>query len=397
MPRGLDSADRKLLIGAGVLFAVLVVMAAIISPPQLTGASAAPSSYSPAWDGAEGAFLLLQKLGYNVTRWERSPVELPQDAANQTLILADPTELPSEEERVGVIEFLENGGRIIATGSAASTFLPERSSFDEGDPMEPKDSFDALVPSPLVRNAPQISMAKPDDWSPSSVRQVAVYGDDDTAAVVTYQFGKGEVIWWAAPTPLTNGAILDSGNLAFFLNCIGAPGQGQVFWDEYFHGVRGSLLDFFWRTPAFWGVAQFGLVFLAILAMYSRRLGPVRAPTVQSRLSPLEFVDTLGDLYASAHVSAAAIGIAYQHFRFRLTRKLGLSIDIPSPELAEVASEALGWEKAALLDALERCDQAAKTGEKRVEDPLELFQQVHDYCARLDVKRAIRKESERNE
>jgi hypothetical protein len=226
---------------------------------------------------------------------------------------------------------------------------------------------------------------------------VAVYGDDDTAAVVTYQFGKGEVIWWAAPTPLTNGAILDSGNLAFFLNCIGAPGQGQVFWDEYFHGVRGSLLDFFWRTPVFWGVAQFGLVFLAILATYSRRLGPVRAPAVQSRLSPLEFVDTLGDLYASAHVSAAAIGIAYQHFRFRLTRKLGLSIDIPSPELAEVASEALGWEKAALLDALERCDQAAKTGEKRVEDPLELFQQVHDYCARLDVKRAIRKESERNE
>jgi Domain of unknown function (DUF4350) len=396
MPRGLDSADRKLLIGAGVFFAILVVVGALMTPPQISGASESPSSYSPSWDGAEGAFLLLEQLGYNISRWERPPSELPEDAADQVLILANPSEPPSEEERYDIIEFLENGGRVIATGSAAGAFLPAASEFAEGNPFGAAKIFDAEVPSPIVRGAPQITMTKPSGWSPS-VTQVALYGDADTAAVVTYPFGKGQVIWWAAPTPLTNGAIRDSGNLAFFLNCVGPPGNGQVLWDEYFHGARSSLWSFFSRTPVFWGAAQFGLVFLAIVATHSRRLGPARAPTVRSRLSPLEFVDTLGDLYASAHVSAAAIGILYQRFRFSLTRKLGLPIDVPSPELATIASETLGWEQAPLLEALIRCDLAKRSGSAPVEKPLELFQQIHDYAARLELRRTDTNERKPNE
>src|SRR5579864_2182064 len=64
------------------------VVSATISPPRITGASAIPSSYSPSWDGAKGAFLLLQNLGYNVSRWEQPPTQLPQ-AANEVLILAE--------------------------------------------------------------------------------------------------------------------------------------------------------------------------------------------------------------------------------------------------------------------------------------------------------------------
>ena len=397
MPRGLDSADRKLLIGAGVLFAILVVVAAMVSRPQANGMPSAPSTYSASWDGAEGAFLLLEQLGYKVTRWEEPPAQLPEDPTNKVLILADPTEVPSEEERYDIIEFLEKGGKVVATGAAANEFLPNPSEFAEGNELDDKQTFDALVPSPIVRDAPQITMSSPEDWSPASVRQMVVYGADSTPAVMMYQFGRGEVIWWAAPTPLTNGAILDSGNLAFFLNCVGQPGQNEIFWDEYFHGVRGSLLEFFMRTPVVWGAVQFALVFLAILATYSRRLGPVRAPATPSRLSPLEFVDTLGDLYASAHVSAAAVGTAYQRLRFSLTRKLGLPMDISSKELAAAASEGFGWEEAPLLDMLVRCDSAREAPKGKVERPLALFQEVHDYAARLEVKRMTTKEGKRNE
>jgi hypothetical protein len=395
MPRGLDSADRKLLIGAGVFFAALVVAAAVVSPPQFSGSSADPSSYSPTWNGAEGAYLMLQQLGYDVSRWESSPTELPADSTGYVLILADPdpTQTPSEEERFALIEFVENGGRVIATGAAASALLPERSDFQEGDPLEPPKMFAALAPSPIVRGAPQITMTPPSNWSFRSVRQIALYGDESTAAVITYQFGKGEVIWWAAPTPLTNGAILNSANLNFFLNCVGPPGHGHVFWDEYFHGVRGSLLNFFERTPVLWGALQFGLVFLAIAATYSRRLGPVRSPVTPSRLSPLEFVDTLGDLYASAHVAPTAVAIACQRFRFMLTRKLGLPIDIRSKELASIASESFGWEEALLLETLEQCDSAAQAGRKDIE-ALELVQQMHDYSARLEIKHSNVKERE---
>ncbi|HKV28455.1 MAG TPA: DUF4350 domain-containing protein [Candidatus Acidoferrales bacterium] len=387
MPHGLDSADRKLLIGVGVLFAILVIVSAIISPPQIAGASAIPSSYSASWDGAKGAFSLLQELGYNVSRWEQPPTQLPRDAANNLLILAQPAQPPSEEERFAITEFLENGGRVIATGSSAGDFLPGAAKFAEGEQFAENENFDAVVPSPITRGAPQITMTPPASWAPTSLRQIVVYGNEDTAAVVTYRFGKGEVIWWAAPTPLTNGAIRTSGNLAFFLNCVGPPGGAHIFWDEYFHGVRGSLWAFFARTPVFWGVAQFGVVFLAIVFTYSRRLGPVRPPVAQSRLSPLEFVDTLGDLYASAHVASAAVGIAYQRFRFILTRKLGLPVNVPVSDLAARAGESLEWDAAQLLQTLSQCELAGKSGDTRVEDPVALVQQLHDYSARLEVKR----------
>jgi hypothetical protein len=395
MPRGLDNADRKLLIGAGAIFVAFAAAAAFITPPQIAGPSESPSSYSNSWGGAEAAFLTLEQLGYHVSRWESQPAELPNDPANDVLILASPSDPPSEDERFQLMQFLENGGRVIATGSAAAAFLPSPSDFVEGSDLTAKTVFEAEVPSPMVVGAPQITMAKPDHWSAASVRQLVVYGDGDTAAVLAYSVGKGQVIWWAAPTPLTNGAIRESGNLAFFLNCLGPPGRGDIFWDEYFHGVRGSLLGFFSRTPVFWGVAQFAIVFLAIMATYSRRLGPVRAPVATSRLSPLEFVDTLGDLYASAHVSAAAIAIAYQRFRFSLTRKLGLPIDTPWPELARLASESLGWKEAEFALMLSRCEAAAKSGATEVHEPLELFQQIHDYADRLHIKRLIAKERDR--
>ena len=48
MPRGLDSADRKLLIAAGALLVALLVASAIVAPAQVQGPSSIPSSYSAA-------------------------------------------------------------------------------------------------------------------------------------------------------------------------------------------------------------------------------------------------------------------------------------------------------------------------------------------------------------
>ena len=397
MPQGLDSTDRKLLTGVGILFVILVVVSAEISRPRVAGASQTPSTYSPSWDGAKAAFLLLQQLGYDVSRWEETPTELPQGRENEVLILAEPAQPASEAERSAIIDFLENGGRVIATGESAGKFLPDASKFQQGSELEGKETFDAMLPSPITRGAPQISMLPPRNWEPHSLKQLVLYGNQETAAVITYRFGKGEVIWWAAATPLTNGGITDPGNLIFFLNCVGPPGRMHILWDEYFHGVRGSIWGFFAQTPAFWGVAQFGLVFLAIMFTFSRRLGPIRPPAVQSRLSSLEFVDTLGDLYASAHVSAAAVDIAYRRLRFVLTRRLGLPGTIAVSDLAKSASESLGWEEVPLLRVLSRGEQASKSASATVKDPVQLVQQLHDYLTRLEVVRPSQMKGKQNE
>jgi hypothetical protein len=393
MPNGLDPGDRKLLIGAGILFAVLLVAATFLTPRTITGErSIYPSSYSAKWDGAKAAFLLLQEMGYSVERWQQSPTVLVEedegDSAGEVLILAEPVVGPTPEEKSAISEFIQNGGRVVAAGWGAAQLLPQSYELNEGMPFRDAVTFPALVPSPLVRNAPEISMIPPVRWRPKPASHLVVYGNDDTAAVISYKLGKGQVIWLGSCVPLTNGGIRDSGNLAFFLNAVGPIANTHVRWDEYFHGQHGSLWDYVGRTPLWWGALQIGLVFLAILATYSRRNGPITTLPKTSRLSPLEFVETLGDLYASAHAGSAAAKIALQRLRFQLSRQLGLPANASNAALAHSASVSLQWDESEFSATLARADRIASTARTNDGETLQVIQEIFDYASRLELRRA---------
>jgi hypothetical protein len=389
MPQALDSGDRKLLIVAGILLVVLAVASTLLTPPEAGGRTVIPSSYSPSWGGAKAAYLLLQESGYEIERWEQTPTELPEaKAENEVLILAQPVQTASADERGALRSFLQNGGRIVATGSSAARVLPEPSEFQEGLDEEDIKTFFPVNPSPIMRDAPEIKMIAPQNWQPRSPAHLVIYGDTKTAAVISYKVGKGEVIWWGASTPLTNGYIRQSGNAMLFLNSVGPVKGTHVLWDEYFHGVEGGFWNYLARTPIPWGIAQFGLVFLAVLVTFSRRQGPIHVPAKSSRLSPLEFVETLGDLYSSGHAGSAAVRIAYQRFRFVLTRQIGLAANVPYPELAKRAHELLGWKQQELFETFSRAERVMRSIEVRDEDARAIVQEIFDYTTRLEVRRS---------
>ena len=110
-------------------------------------------------------------------------------------------------------------------------------------------------------------------WQMAHFGHLAIYTEGVNSVVVSYSYGKGQVIWWAAATPLSNAGIRQTGNLNLFLNSVGPPGERRVLWDEYFHGRRGSLWTYFAGTPISWGMAQLGLFAVALLLTFAR-LGP---------------------------------------------------------------------------------------------------------------------------
>jgi hypothetical protein len=386
MPAKLDRIDRSILIGAAVLVLILAIATSLLTPSRRGGRTGFPSSYSTTWDGAKAAYLLLQDLGYDIRRWDQSPTELKGEAAQQVLILANPLQPPSSEEVAALHQFLEGGGKIVATGAEAFLFLPGGEFFVETDGVEGESSFPALLPSRLTYGAPEISMAPPIHWRPPTVDQIALYGTNDTAAVLTYSVGKGMVVWWGSPSPLTNRGIKESGNVVLLLNSVGGAAGKQVLWDEYYHGARGDFFSYIGRTPLPWVFAQLGVLFVFVLATYSRRYGAIRMPRKVSRLSPLEFVDTLGDLYTSAHAGSAAVRVAYQRLRYQLTRQLGLSSNATVAELARTASRTLGWEEQSLLGTLARGDRNSRTLSLSDKEALEIVRDLHDYTARLEIR-----------
>ena len=72
---------------------------------------------------------------------------------------------------------------------------------------------------------------------------------------------------------------------------------------------------------------------VAVLLTYSRRSGPLVPSVVDRRLSPLEFVRTLGSLYQRAGAASVAVDAAYQRFTFALGRRLGLAGRVSPEEL----------------------------------------------------------------
>jgi hypothetical protein len=388
MPHALDAGDRKLLMGAGALLAILIVASAYLSPNPATTRSAYPSSYSADWGGAKGAYLLLQNLHYHVERWEQPPTERSGAPRKEVWIFAGPTQRPSPEEKSAILEFLTQGGRVVASGSGAARLLPDAPPLTANYLAEETTKFPALLPSPVMRNAPEISMYPADNWQPKSSSQLVVYGNEETAAVITYRVGEGQVIWLGNSAPLTNGGIRESDNLPFLLNSIGPPDGVRVLWDEYFHGAHGTLWSYLARTPLMWGALQFAVVFLAIVATYSRRQGPISVPARVSRLSPLEFVETLGDLYCSAHAGSTAVRIAYQRLRFQVTRQLGLPPNVPDSDLAHSASKALAWNEQEISATLSRVERATTALKVSDAETLQLVQEMFDYASRLELRRA---------
>jgi Domain of unknown function (DUF4350) len=390
LPIQLSAGDRKLFLIAGAVF-LLLVIATLILAKGTDSTEQIPTSYSVDSGGAKAAYLLLKASGYRVERWEQSPSELPE-AADATLILADPSNAPSTEERRHLKQFVEKGGTIIATGPFAALLLPESRIVSDPLPGMTWKKLTALSPSHITRAATEITLAPQAYWTSGSFA-LPLYGDGDKWRVVQYRFGKGEVLWWASATPLTNAGLKEPGNMEFFLACIGGKPATRILWDEYFHGYRHSLTAAIQNSPVKWIFFQFALLALAVLLTYSRRSGPIRVPIGEIRLSPLEFVRTLGALYRQANAGSVAVDICYRRFRYWLTRHLVIAGNTPVDELERAIRDRWNFQDPGFKATLRECESAPFDNTLKPQAALRLVRSLDEYAAKLKLfsKSATRK------
>ena len=393
MPVKIDPKDRKLMLGAACVFVLLIAVVALLGG-QAGPNSNAPSSYSSSSGGAKAAYLLLAEAGYKEERWENRldqfPASVGKTSSGKTLILADPAEAPTHGEREQLKEFISAGGQVIATGLFAATFLPENNS--EPIPLVATEwkKAGAMAPSSITRAAPQITLAADAHWQAYSAAY-PLYGDADETLVVEYPYGRGRVLWWASATPLTNAGLKEQGNLEFLLACVGDK-RTTIFWDEYIHGYRETLGSSIAHSPAKWLALQLLLLALAIIATFSRRSGPVCAPVIDVRLSPIEFVQTLGGLYERAGCASVAVDVTYQRFHYWLTRRLGTSSNTPMEQLESAVRERWAVNDGHIVAVMKRCEVARIDPYLHGAEALHLVQELDQYATRIKLYQGSRKE-----
>ena len=120
-----------------------------------------------------------------------------------------------------------------------------------------------------------------------------------------------------------------------------------------YHGQRRSVWAYTTGTPLGWVMAQVALVLAVAAATYARRRAPIRARVVESRTSPLEFVDTIASLYARAGSARDAVAVVYARVRRLLLAATGQEGNASHASLAAAAALRAGMapdEIASLLD-----------------------------------------------
>lgn len=380
MPLNVNKSDRRLLMWVGAIILPIIIALALV--PQNEEESSVPSSYSAQSRGAKAAFLLLQEMGYQAERWDDPPGELPEKAEGTVLVLAYPFRNPTSEDKSALSSYLVRGGKVLVTGSSAALYLPQMELEPEQFPsLKPKEYQPQLLTQ--VARGGKIEMSPNAYWKNPSTAVLVHYADSGRPIVVSYKHSKGEVIWWAQTGPLTNANLKNSGNLALLLNSLGAPGQVHVYWDEYFHGSRRTLGAYMRSTPLSYAFWQALAIFAALLVTYSRRNGPVRPAHEISRLSPLEFVHTLGGLYRKARATNAALEVPYARFRNIATRRLGLPNNVPVDDLVRALQSRLSYKDPSLADLLHRIESAVDRYELKEADALELVQQLNYHMLQL--------------
>jgi Domain of unknown function (DUF4350) len=393
MPTGIAASDRKLLIIGGIILLVLLVGISILTPPSDTYSSPVPSTYSSQSGGAKAAYRLLTNLKYPVRRWESPPTELDIPAPNILLVLADPIQPPSKGERKALADFVEDGGHVLFTGANIKDYFADAELPKEN--ADPKfETLRPTLPSRIARNARSIVMQPHAHWGKMAPDQLSLYGATDASAVVSWTKGRGEILWWAASTPLTNAGLTRENNLTFFLNSVGtweANHPYRIYWDEYFHGQRSSLWSYVAKTSLSWCVVQIAVLALAVLFTFSRRSGPIYVPVQTSRLSPLEFVHTLGGLYERAGAASLAVSVSYARLRTLLTRQLNLPANTRNAELAASAEHRLGWEDSRLGELLHRAATMTTTAKLPPGEALKAVQELEQFADKLKVRTQIQR------
>ncbi|HWW13211.1 MAG TPA: DUF4350 domain-containing protein [Candidatus Dormibacteraeota bacterium] len=320
------AGEQRGFIGFGIGLLLVMTLVAWLSSNQKDQGEGSPSSYSVQPHGGKAAYLLLQQSGYTVERSKQPPAQLPADASGVMLVLAGPESYPHAEEMSGIIRFLMRGGSVLIAGVRPNSFVPQASS-EEGDPRVGFAECKPVAPTGLTRGGP---ISQDGDLVWDSAKDAAVVhfvahskdDNDDKPVVVSYALGQGRVIWWASALPLTNAGIRDRGNLDLLLNSVGE--SRRILWDEYYHEEH-AIASAHPSNPAqMWALAQAGFLGLLVILTFSRRSGPVVPLVRESRLSPLEFVETLGSVFHRAHGTQVATEIAFSRFQQVAARRLGI-------------------------------------------------------------------------
>lgn len=371
--------SRRDLIALGVLILVILLLATLATPDERASMDPRPSSFLATPGGTQALHDVLRALKVRPER--RLTPYADADSLGGTLVLLAPTEEISPAELHALAGWLRGGGTLVYAagmpdGGLRDTLGLKLQTF-RGDSLRiwnMNDSARSAVPAAAHRWTAGLREVRGfrrafDPASPALRHRGAApllsVGGKTVAAV--FPVGRGRVVAWSDPRPLTNDELRKSGAAHLFARSAAelAGGARIVHFDEYHHGYRGGgsavagTLRFLRDRP--WGHAavQWMVVALGLLLLAGRRFGAPVAPQPARRRSPLEHVEALAGAYRQGGARRTARRLLLAGLARRMGRRAPREGTGERETLEKLTSFAgAGPAAAALLDEWKKGDAA---------------------------------------
>lgn len=364
--------DIWLALGLFVVLVGITIAAAIYQTQELAGPPLA--SFSNAPDGARALRQWLDRTGYTTSDAVSEDFRLPEDTTLVLMLEPNSDFGPSVWEEID--GWVAAGGTLLLAGNGWGTLLAvEHFDFQlvysSNIPAELAAQTPLFTSPPLTTTVPVQSRAF---FRTARTDYVTHLSAEDGPVLVSFEQDKGRVILCATAFPFSNAGLKEAGNPTLVLNLLaaarapeGARQRGQVWFDEWHHGVRPSIEtvtgpeQWLLKTPA--GQALLfsaGVIFLALL-LQGRNFGrPVPMPQELSRRTPLEFITALANLNRRAGHRMSVLRLYHQWLKRELGRRYRLDPTLPDAEyVAQLAHFRPHLDTTALSSLLMRLHQPA--------------------------------------
>jgi hypothetical protein len=357
---------------------------------QETEQNGSRSSYRSTPYGTMAYYTLLERNGYEVTRFEKPFGKLNEQPAISTLVIIAPPVLssPDPEELKALNIWVESGHLLV---------LIDRQRFIELEGAESRlayntEAFSArpLQPTLYSEGVEQLKLSPfASRVSVESEATIYHYGDDKGAVLASANMGAGHILWLTDPYLVANNGIAEADNVVLALNLFHTAPQGLIAFDEFHHGYSSAgsegVMAYFEGKPVKWMFWQMMLIAALLVYTYGRRFARPLPLRRESRTTNLEFVSSMANISRLAKASDLAMQNIYSDFRNKLCRYSGLPGRTDSPRLAAVAARRMQGSERDLRNLLARCEKVVQGEPTSDAELLKLVTRIREIEAEIRI------------
>ncbi len=269
------------------------------------------STYNTDVSGVKALYLLLDRLGFSVSRFSHYYDRLPPH--DTLLVVLSPEYSVSREEAQNLLEWVKEGGSVLWGTNR-------------------QDLFGTLLHLEIADSGPPATKIGVDDLSVAFDGKGRIEGSlssenrillRDHAGIVMLrkQVGSGKVYFLTVSDVLTNHTLEKEDNAAFLVRLLDQEGFQKIAFDEYHHGME-EYRSFAWflRPNMKMALTQLTIVCLLFLYWLSKRFGPIRSIPSPLRRSSLEFIRAKANLWQRAGACSLALRFLMESFQWQVSR-----------------------------------------------------------------------------